>query len=60
MFELFRPTIETALRHGLTVGATVLVTKGLADQATATLLIGGGMGVFAVLWSFVKGLRASR
>lgn len=60
MLQLLRPAIETAVRHGLTIGATALVGKGIADESTASLLIGGGMGVFALLWSLLNGVKATK
>ncbi len=43
--------VFSLVRHGLTVAAGVLVTKGFTDADSAQALIGGIMGTLAVAWS---------
>lgn len=44
--------VGTLARHALTTGAGYLVGQGLIDAAQAEILVGVGMGVVALAWSF--------
>ena len=55
MLDFVRPVVETAVRHGLGAGGAILASKGLADAAMIEALVGGGMAVFAVVWSLLNG-----
>jgi hypothetical protein len=44
--------ILSAIRHGLTLGAGYLVSKGLTDGSSADALVGGIMGTVAYAWSY--------
>lgn len=71
MLELMRPMIESALRHGLTSLATLLlaaavshpyaqalvVATGLNNAQITNLIVGVGMAAFVTLWSLTKGVK---
>lgn len=39
------------IRHVLTIGAGVLVTKGLTDSGGAETIVGSLVGIVGVVWS---------
>lgn len=39
------------VRHSLTILAGVLVSKGITDEGTATVIVGGLVGIFGIIWS---------
>lgn len=49
-----KETILGLIRHGLTFAGGILVTKGLADEATSTELIGGLIAVIGAIWSIIQ------
>jgi len=55
-----KETILGLIRHGLTFGGGILVTKGLADEATSTELIGGLVAVIGAIWSIIAKARAPK
>lgn len=71
MFEHFRPLIETAVRHGLTSLATVLLASAMSNPFAAALIsatgletpqiinaaVGFGLALFVSVWSYVKGVK---
>jgi uncharacterized membrane protein len=47
------------VRHVLTIGAGVLVTKGLTDSAGAETIVGSLVGIVGVVWSIFSKKKAS-
>lgn len=54
----FASLIGSTARHVLTAGAGVLVTKGFVDADTANQLVGLGMGVVGLGWSYFNKKKA--
>lgn len=46
--------VGSLARHALTVAATYLVSNGMIDAAQAEIVVGIGMGVVALAWSFFE------
>ena len=55
-----KETILGLIRHGLTFAGGILVTKGLADEATTTELIGGLIAVTGAVWSIIAKANAPK
>lgn len=47
-------TVLLLLRHALTAGAAVLVSRGLLDAGQTETLIGAGLSMISVGWSIVQ------
>lgn len=43
------------IRHLLTFGAGIAVSKGVVDESTATEIVGGCIGILGILWSILSG-----
>jgi hypothetical protein len=59
------PTGNTAtslaiLRQGLQVGAGVLITRGVVDEATASLMIGATTSVVTLFWALFSRRQLAR
>lgn len=53
------PAILGITRHLLTIGAGVLVTRGVIDASAAETLVGAGAALVGVGWSIIeKRMRA--
>lgn len=39
------------LRHILTIGSGVLISKGYTDESTATAAVAGITAIFTIIWS---------
>ena len=71
MLDVFKPAIETAVRHGATALATFLVASafhlpaastiltaaGLNPGSLTSIIIGGCMGAFGIAWSYSKNVQ---
>ena len=51
---MLKPIVVSFIRHGLTLGAGVLVARGYVDASGADSLIGAGLAVFSVIWSIAE------
>jgi hypothetical protein len=47
-----RDQIESLVRHGLTITAGILVAKGFIDESIVPEIIGLGLTIVAIVWSF--------
>lgn len=45
--------IQGLIRHVLTFGGGILVSKGLVDETTMLELVGGATTLLGFLWSFL-------
>lgn len=52
--------ILSMVRHLLTLGAGVLVTKGTIDQSTAEQLVGAVMTIGVAAWSWIHHVGPSK
>lgn len=46
--------IKGLVRHALTVAGTVLVTKGVIDEAMLTEVVGAVITLTSFVWSFIS------
>jgi len=46
------------IRHALTVGSGALVVKGVGDEGTWEIIIGGAMAALGVAWSIYEKAKA--
>lgn len=46
--------VQAVLRHLLTAGGTVLVTKGVLDAGSAEAVVGALVTLAGVVWSLVE------
>ena len=51
---MLKPVVVSFVRHGLTLGAGVLLTKGVVDASGADQLVGAGIAIFSVIWSIAE------
>lgn len=57
--DLLKTSLGGLVRHALTTAGGALVTGGYIGDSDATALVGAGMAVFGVIWSFIQKRRAT-
>lgn len=57
---MIRDMISSLARHILTLIAGVGLGSSLYDQATADVLVNGGIALITVIWSFIDKSKSSR
>jgi hypothetical protein len=55
-----KETIQSIIRHGLTILGGILVTKGLLDDATVTAVAGGLSSTVGLVWGAVDEYLAAK